>query len=241
MTNTSLQATDLWKSYKRAVVCGVSLEVNQGEIVGLLGPNGAGKTTSFYMMIGLVQPDKGSVSLDGQSIGHLPVYRRAKLGLGYLPQEPSIFRGLTVENNLRAILQYHVKDRDEQNDIIDSLLSEFSLEHVRQSTAVTLSGGERRRVEIARTLATKPRFVLLDEPFSGIDPIVVNEIRELIFHLKDRNIGVLITDHNVRETLGIVDHAYILNEGKVLMKGLPQEIVENEMVRKVYLGERFNL
>lgn len=236
-----LEAKDLWKSYKRAIVCGVSLEVNQGEVVGLLGPNGAGKTTSFYMMIGLVTPDKGQVLLDGQDICHLPVYRRAQKGIGYLPQEPSIFRGLSVENNLRAILQFHIKSREEQNEIIDQLLAEFAIEHIRHSPAIALSGGERRRVEIARTIATQPRFVLLDEPFSGIDPIAVNEIRELIQHLKSRNIGVLITDHNVRETLDIVDHAYILNEGKVLMKGTPTQIVENEMVRRVYLGDRFKM
>ena len=237
-----LKAEKLWKSYnKRTVVFGVDLEIQQGEIIGLLGPNGSGKTTTFYMITGLVKPDKGKILINNSNVSHLPMYRRAELGIGYLPQEPSIFRGLTVENNFRAILQYQNLSRGEQDKVIEDILAEFSLQHVRRDSALTLSGGERRRVEIARTLLTNPKFILLDEPFSGIDPIAINDLRNLIVHLKDRNIGILITDHNVRETLDIVDQAYIIHEGKVLMRGRPSQIIENDAVRKIYLGDRFQL
>ncbi len=239
---TGLQAHNLGKSYKnKPVLRKVSVSVQRGEAVGLLGPNGAGKTTCFYIMTGLISPTEGRVELDGTSITSLPMYRRARLGIGYLPQESSIFRGLNVENNIRAILETVEKNRDRRESMLDELLEEFSIAHLRQTPALALSGGERRRVEIARALASKPSFILLDEPLAGIDPIAVNDIRDLIAHLKDRGLGVLITDHNVRETLEIVDRAYILHEGVVLMEGTADEIVSHKDVRRVYLGERFSL
>ena len=241
-SQTGLVASNLGKQFKkRPVVRGVSIHVERSEAVGLLGPNGAGKTTCFYMITGLIKPDFGSVLLDGQDITNLPMYRRARLGIGYLPQEASIFRGMTVENNIRAVLEVVEPNRDQREATLDSLLAEFSIEHLRRSPAVALSGGERRRVEIARALASQPAFILLDEPLAGIDPIAVGDIRDLVSHLKDRGIGVLITDHNVRETLDIVDRAYILHEGVLLMEGLPSEIVAHEGVRRVYLGDRFSL
>ena len=226
---------------KRPVVRSVSLEVQRGEVVGLLGPNGAGKTTCFYMITGLVQPDTGTVILDGNDITDLPMYRRARLGIGYLPQEASIFRGLSVENNIRAVLEVTEPSRERREAILDALLAEFSITHLRRAPAMALSGGERRRVEIARALASNPHFVLLDEPFAGIDPIAVGDIRELVAHLKDRGIGVLITDHNVRETLDVIDRAYIIHDGSMLMEGAPSDIVGNADVRRVYLGDRFSL
>jgi lipopolysaccharide export system ATP-binding protein len=225
----------------RPVLRDVSLEVQRGEAVGLLGPNGAGKTTSFYCITGLISADYGSIFLDGADISDLPMYRRARLGIGYLPQEASIFRGLTVEQNVRAILELVEPDEDRRDALLDDLLAEFSISHLRRTPALALSGGERRRVEIARALASHPSFMLLDEPLAGIDPIALGEIRDLISHLKDRGIGVLITDHNVRETLDIVDRAYILHDGAVLMEGRPSEIVAHKDVRRVYLGERFRL
>ncbi len=239
---TGLVAHNLGKSFKqRPVVRGVSVSVQRGEAVGLLGPNGAGKTTCFYMITGLIAADYGTIVLDGQDITALPMYRRARLGIGYLPQEASIFRGLSVENNIRSVLEVVEKNRDAREAMLDELLAEFSITHLRRAPALALSGGERRRVEISRALATQPHFILLDEPLAGIDPIAVNEIRELISHLRDRGIGVLITDHNVRETLDIVDRAYIMHEGVVLMAGAPADIVVHEDVRRVYLGERFSL
>ena len=225
----------------RKVVKGASLYVRRGEAVGLLGPNGAGKTTIFYMITGLIQADRGRIELDGHDITTLPMYQRARLGIGYLPQEASIFRGMTVEANIRAVLEVVEPEIDRRQAMLDNLLAEFSISHLRRTPALALSGGERRRVEIARALACQPSFVLLDEPLAGIDPIAVNDIRDLIKHLKDRGIGVLITDHNVRETLEIVDRAYILHDGRVLMEGRPSEIVAHEDVRRVYLGERFSL
>lgn len=240
--NQGLVARNLGKRFKkRPVVRDVSLVVDRGEAVGLLGPNGAGKTTCFYMITGLLTPDYGNVFLDGHDVTALPMYRRARIGIGYLPQESSIFRGLTVEDNILAILEITESDRDRRHAFLDDLLAEFSISHLRQTPAIALSGGERRRVEIARALATFPQFILLDEPLAGIDPIAVSDIRDLVSHLKDRGIGVLITDHNVRETLEIVDRAYIIHEGTVLMQGRPQEIVAHEDVRRVYLGERFSL
>ena len=237
-----LYATGLGKRYKkRPVVRNVSLSVQRGEAVGLLGPNGAGKTTTFYMITGLVQPDEGRVMMDGHDVTMLPMYRRARLGLGYLPQEASIFRGLTVEQNISAALEVVEPEGDRRAAMLDELLAEFGIAHLRRAPALALSGGERRRCEIARALATHPSYILLDEPLAGIDPIAVGEIRDLVKHLKDRGIGVLITDHNVRETLEIIDRAYILHDGKVLMEGNPQEIVANEDVRRVYLGEKFSL
>ena len=238
----SLTADNLGKRFdKRPVVRGVSLTINRGEVVGLLGPNGAGKTTCFYLITGLITPDYGTITLDGQDITELPMYRRARLGLGYLPQEASIFRGLTVENNIRAVLEVVEPSRERRETLLEALLGEFSITHLRRTPALALSGGERRRVEIARALASRPHFVLLDEPLAGIDPIAINDIRELISHLKDRGIGVLITDHNVRDTLEIIDRAYIIHDGMVLMEGPPSDIVGNEDVRRVYLGDRFNL
>jgi lipopolysaccharide export system ATP-binding protein len=237
-----LVARGLGKRYrKRPVVRGVSLSVARGEAVGLLGPNGAGKTTTFYMMTGLVAPDEGQVLLDGNDVTLLPMYRRARLGIGYLPQEASIFRGLSVEDNIRATLEVAEPSRERREQMLDALLAEFGIAHLRRAPALALSGGERRRCEIARALATHPSYILLDEPLAGIDPIAVGEIRDLVKHLKDRGIGVLITDHNVRETLEIIDRAYILHEGQVLMEGRPEEIVAHEGVRRVYLGERFSL
>jgi lipopolysaccharide export system ATP-binding protein len=232
----------LVKSYKRRmVVGGVSLGVRRGESVGLLGPNGAGKTTCFYMITGLEPPDSGQISLDGHDITKMPMYRRARLGIGYLPQEASIFRGLSVEDNIRAVLEIVEPDRKERDRQLDELLDEFKITHLRKSPSIALSGGERRRCEIARALASKPAFMLLDEPFAGIDPIAVSDIQELVRHLTRRGIGVLITDHNVRETLGLIDRAYILAAGKVLTHGSPQEIVNNADVRRLYLGDQFTL
>ncbi len=237
-----LVAQHLGKSFKkRPVVRDVSISVQRGEAVGLLGPNGAGKTTCFYMITGLIAADSGTITLDGQDITALPMYRRARLGIGYLPQEASIFRGMTVENNIRSVLEVVESDRDAREAMLDELLAEFSVTHLRRAPALALSGGERRRVEIARALAGQPHFILLDEPLAGIDPIAVNDIRELVGHLRDRGIGVLITDHNVRETLDLVDRAYILHDGVVLMEGRPDEIVAHEGVRRVYLGDRFSL
>ena len=237
-----LVATSVGKTYKkRPVVRNVTLNVRRGEAVGLLGPNGAGKTTTFYMIVGLVRPDTGSISLDGADITGLPMYRRAQLGIGYLPQEASVFRGLNVEQNIMAALEVVEADPDRRDRMLDELLAEFGIAHLRRTPALALSGGERRRVEIARALATQPGYILLDEPLAGIDPIAVGEIRDLVSHLKDRGIGVLITDHNVRETLEIIDRAYILHDGQVLMEGRPDEVVANAEVRRVYLGEKFSL
>lgn len=237
-----LIAQDIGKRYKkRPVVSGVSLSIQRGEAVGLLGPNGAGKTTCFYMITGLVQPDYGRVILDGQDITNLPMYRRARAGIGYLPQEASIFRGLSVEGNIRAVLEVVEKKREVREAMLEALLAEFSITHLRRTPALALSGGERRRVEIARALASNPHFILLDEPFAGIDPIAVGDIRDLVSHLKGRGIGVLITDHNVRETLDVIDRAYIIHNGRMLMEGSPSDIVDNEDVRRVYLGDRFSL
>ncbi len=237
-----LRAQNLRKSYaRRVVVSEVNLHVKCGEAVGLLGPNGAGKTTCFSIITGLIKADSGSVYLDGYDITSLPMYRRARLGIGYLPQETSIFRGLSVENNIKAILELVEPDYDQREERLEMLLDEFSIKHIRRSPALALSGGERRRTEIARALASNPHFMLLDEPLAGIDPIAVAEIRDLISHLKDKNIGVLITDHNVRDTLGIVDRAYIISDGLVLKEGVPEEIVADAAVRRVYLGEEFRL
>lgn len=243
-----LEVEHLRKRYgSRVVVKDVSLTVVAGEVVGLLGPNGAGKTTCFYMVVGLVPMDEGTIRLDGQPISHLPIHRRARLGLSYLPQEPSVFRRLTVEENVRAVLELQLDDRQrplreaEIRERLDALLDDLQIAHLRTNPALSLSGGERRRVEIARALAARPRFILLDEPFAGIDPIAVIEIQRIVRFLKERGIGVLITDHNVRETLGICDHAYIINDGEVLAAGRPDEIVGDESVRRVYLGEHFRM
>lgn len=237
-----LTTEHLSKSYKkRPVIRDVSFSIQRGEAVALLGPNGAGKTTCFYMITGLIAPDGGYILLDGQDITSLPMYRRSRLGVGYLPQESSIFRGLNVEENLRAVIESQKLSADDQELLLEDLMNEFGIEHLRRTPAVALSGGERRRVEIARALAARPQFILLDEPLAGIDPIAVADIRNLISHLKDRGIGVLITDHNVRDCLGIVDRAYILHDGKVLMTGSPEEIINNDDVRRVYLGEGFKL
>lgn len=236
-----LSALNISKCYRRRlVVRDVSVSVRRGEVVGLLGPNGAGKTTCFYMIMGLVKPDYGDVILDGERITTLPMYRRARLGIGYLPQEASVFRGLSVEDNIRAVLEVVEPARDAREATLDSLLAEFAISHLRRVPSIALSGGERRRVEIARALATNPKFILLDEPFAGIDPIAVAEIRSLVAHLKDRGIGVVITDHNVRETLDVIDRAYIMHDGMLLMEGTPDAIVGNPDVRRVYLGERFS-
>ena len=237
-----LSVQHLSKAYKkRPVLRDVSFNLQRGEAVALLGPNGAGKTTCFYIATGLISADGGYILLDGQDITGLPMYRRARLGVGYLPQESSIFRGLNVEQNIRAVIESQDLDEDDQDLLLEELLSEFGIEHLRRTPALALSGGERRRVEIARALAARPDFVLLDEPLAGIDPIAVGEIRTLISHLKDRGIGVLITDHNVRDCLGIVDRAYILHDGRVLMEGDAEAIINDENVRKVYLGEGFKL
>lgn len=242
MNNKILKALNLAKSYhKKIVIRDVSLEVKQGEIVGLLGPNGAGKTTSFYMIVGLIPNDSGSIFIDKIDITHLPMYQRARLGIGYLPQEASIFRGMTVEQNIMAILEISEANIVKRKEKLNELLEEFSITHIRKSHALSLSGGERRRVEIARSLATNPSFILLDEPFAGVDPIAVNDIVEMINQLKKRHIGILITDHNVRETLSIVDRAYIVYDGKILISGTKNEIIENEQVRKVYLGADFKI
>ena len=241
-SSSVLRAEALMKRYrKRTVVSDVSLTVESGEIVGLLGPNGAGKTTCFYMILGLVPIDRGSVTLDGEDLTHLPIYRRSRLGLSYLPQEASIFRKLTVAQNIQAVLELQGVESEAVQGRLEALLDDLHIGHLRASPALSLSGGERRRVEIARALATNPRFILLDEPFAGVDPIAVLDIQQIIRFLKERGIGVLITDHNVRETLGICDHAYIINQGAVLAFGKPQEIIYNEAVRKVYLGENFRL
>ena len=242
-----LSAKGLMKTYgKRTVVKDVGLEVKSGEVVGLLGPNGAGKTTSFYMIVGLVPSDRGEISLDGKLISNLAIHERARLGLSYLPQEASVFRKLNVAENIQAVLELQKIDgqslsKSEISSKLDELLQELQISHLRNNPALSLSGGERRRVEIARALASNPKFILLDEPFAGVDPIAVGEIQRIVKFLRDRNIGVLITDHNVRETLGICDHAYIISDGKVLAQGLPSNIIENEEVRQVYLGENFRM
>lgn len=238
----TLIARGLSKSYKgRQVVSGVSFGIRAGEAVGLLGPNGAGKTTCFYMVTGLVPVDQGTIELDGYDVTALPMYRRARLGVGYLPQEASIFRGLSVEQNILAILEVRERDRSRRKQRLDELLEEFNIAHLRKSPSIALSGGERRRLEIARALASDPQFMLLDEPFAGVDPIAVSDIQQLVRHLTGRGIGVLITDHNVRETLGLVERAYIIHAGQVLTHGLPSQIVENPDVRRLYLGESFSL
>ena len=240
--NAGLKVVNLRKSYKnRLIIRDVTLDLARGEVVGLLGPNGSGKTTSFYAIAGLILPEAGQVIIDGQDVTDLPMYRRARLGIGYLPQEMSIFRGLSVEDNILAILDISVKDGHKRRERLEELLSDFSIEHLRRAPALALSGGERRRVEIARCLAANPRYLLLDEPFAGVDPISVGYIRNLVTELKTRGIGVLITDHNVRETLEIVDRAYILHEGAMLMSGSPRDVVQNENVRRVYLGDNFNI
>ncbi|WP_340253410.1 LPS export ABC transporter ATP-binding protein [Roseobacter sp. HKCC-CH-9208] len=237
-----LIVSNLRKSYRRRpVIRDVSMELRRGEVVALLGPNGSGKTTSFYAIAGLVTPDGGKVMLDGHDVTRLPMYRRARAGIGYLPQEMSIFRGLSVEANILSILEISEKDAVTRRKRLEDLLSDFSIEHLRRAPALSLSGGERRRVEIARCLASNPRYVLLDEPFAGVDPIAVNDIRSLVADLKTRGIGVLITDHNVRETLQIVDRAYILHDGKILMSGTSKDVVQDENVRRVYLGQNFKI
>ena len=238
----TLIARGLTKTYRdRRVVGGVSLVVRRGEAVGLLGPNGAGKTTCFYIITGLVPVDEGSIEINGNDVTTMPMYRRARLGVGYLPQEASIFRGLTVEENIRAVLEVHDKDKAKREQKLDSLLAEFSISHLRKAAAISLSGGERRRLEIARALATDPTFMLLDEPFAGVDPISVADIQALVRHLTSRGIGVLITDHNVRETLGLIDRAYIIHAGEVLTHGRANDIVANPDVRRLYLGDNFSL
>ncbi|KHQ53487.1 LPS export ABC transporter ATP-binding protein [Mameliella alba] len=238
--DSGLRVEHLRKSYrKRVVIRDVSLRVDRGEVAALLGPNGSGKTTSFYAIAGLVNPEGGQVLIDGYDATYLPMYRRARLGIGYLPQEMSIFRGMSVEDNIGAVLDIAERNVHRRRERLEELLGEFSIEHLRRAPALALSGGERRRVEIARCLAANPKYLLLDEPFAGVDPISVGDIRHLVADLKTRGIGVLITDHNVRETLEIVDRAYILHDGKVLMSGTPQEVVQNENVRRVYLGENF--
>lgn len=237
-----IETRELRKSYKgREVVKGISVRVDRGSVVGLLGPNGAGKTTTFYMIVGLVTPDSGEVVIDGTEVTHLPMYRRSGFGIGYLPQEASVFRKLTVEDNLRSMLETTTLTRTGQREKTESLLQEFHIAHVRDRKGIELSGGERRRVEIARALATDPNFLLLDEPFTGIDPISLGELQDMIGYLKQRGIGVLITDHNVRETLAIVDHAYIVNEGEVLIAGDSRTIIDSEIARKFYLGDNFYL
>lgn len=237
-----LRAENLQKLYgSRKVVKGISLEVEQGEIVGLLGPNGAGKTTSFYMIVGMVQPNFGSIYLDNKPITKFPMYRRAQNGIGYLAQEASVFRKLSVEDNILAVLQFTNRTKQEQRDKLESLIDEFSLGHVRKNRGDLLSGGERRRTEIARCLASDPKFILLDEPFAGVDPIAVEDIQSIVAHLKDRNIGILITDHNVQETLAITDRTYLMFEGSILKEGTPEELAQDETVRRVYLGESFEL
>lgn len=237
-----LEAQGLLKIYKkRKVVNDVSLYVDQGQIVGLLGPNGAGKTTSFYMIVGLIQPEEGKILLDGEEITHLPTYKRAQRGIGYLPQEASVFRKLTVENNIMAVLEFTDLSKKQRKEKMEDLIREFGLEHVRKSKGDTLSGGERRRTEIARALATDPKFILLDEPFAGIDPIAVEDIQEIVSRLKMRNIGILITDHNVQETLSITDRSYLLYQGEILKYGTSEELSEDEEVRRLYLGKSFEL
>lgn len=238
----TLVARNLTKAYRgRRVVNGVSFGVRAGEAVGILGPNGAGKTTCFYMVTGLVPVDDGSIEIDGFDVTEMPMYRRSRLGIGYLPQEASIFRGLSVENNIKAVLEVVEKNRQRRTEQLDALLDEFKIGHLRKAAAISLSGGERRRLEIARALASRPNFMLLDEPFAGIDPIAIADIQQLVRHLTSRGIGVLITDHNVRETLGLVDRAYIIHAGQVLTHGRPEEIVANPDVRRLYLGDQFTL
>ena len=240
--DAGLHIRNLRKSYKRRLVIrDVSIDLNRGEVVALLGPNGSGKTTCFYSIAGLVTPEGGQVIIDGQDVTALPMYRRARMGIGYLPQEVSICRGRSVQDNIRAVLEIAITDRHKRRERLEDLLSEFSITHLRQAPALALSGGERRRVEIARCLAADPKYLLLDEPFAGVDPIAVGEIRHLVHDLKSRGIGVLITDHNVRETLEIVDRAYILHDGKVLMSGTTDEVVRDETVRRVYLGQNFRI
>ncbi len=240
--NSGLRIENLRKAYKkRVVIRDVTIELNRGEVVALLGPNGCGKTTTFYAVAGLVYPEGGHVLIDGRDVTGLPMYRRARLGVGYLPQEMSIFRGMSVEDNIASVLEISERDRHKRRERLEELLSDFSIEHLRGAPALALSGGERRRVEIARCLAADPKYLLLDEPFAGVDPISVGDIRHLVADLKKRGIGVLITDHNVRETLEIVDRAYILHDGKVLMSGTPGDVVENENVRRVYLGDNFRI
>ena len=238
--NKGLEVSNLGKSFKnKPIVRGINLNISRGEIVGLLGPNGAGKTTSFYLIMGLVSPDYGTIKLNGENITDLPVHLRAKSGLGYLPQESSIFRGMSVEQNILAILELVEKDNDKRHIFLDNLLAEFSISHLRRASAITLSGGERRRVEIARALASQPSFLLLDEPLAGIDPISIAEISDLVKQVKDRNVGVLVTDHNVRDTLEIVDRAYIIHNGVILKDGKPKEIIKDSNVKQVYLGNKF--
>mgnify|MGYP001326415286 CR=1 FL=1 len=238
--NKGLEVSNLGKSFQnKPIVRGINLNITRGEIVGLLGPNGAGKTTSFYLIMGLVSPDYGTIKLNGENITDLPVHLRAKSGLGYLPQESSIFRGMSVEQNILAILELVEKDNDKRHIFLDNLLAEFSISHLRRASAITLSGGERRRVEIARALASQPSFLLLDEPLAGIDPISIAEISDLVKQVKDRNVGVLVTDHNVRDTLEIVDRAYIIHNGLILKDGKPKEIIKDSNVKQVYLGNRF--
>lgn len=240
--NASFHARDLKKTYNgRDVVKSVSIDVERGEVVGLLGPNGAGKTTSFYMMVGLVKADKGQINLDSEDVTELPLHVRARKGIGYLPQEASVFRELTVEENIFSVLELRDLSFKQRANLLDNLISDFGLDHIRKSKGRELSGGERRRVEIARALALDPKFVLLDEPFAGVDPLAVHDIQSIIKRLKQKNIGVLITDHNVRETLGIVDRAYIMSRGELLVSGTPDEIVNNEVARKFYLGEEFKM
>ena len=237
-----LYVNKISKTYgNKEVIRDITISIKRGEIVGLLGPNGAGKTTCFYMISGLISPDYGKILLDGKDITDLPIYKRAKSGIGYLPQEISIFRGMTVEQNIQSILALNSSSRIEKETSLEELLAEFSLTHLRRTSSLALSGGERRKVEIARALASQPAFILLDEPLAGIDPIAIEEIRELIKHIKDRGVGVLITDHNVKETLELIDRAYIIHQGKVLMTGRPDEIIADEDVRKVYLGDKFNI
>ena len=238
--NLGLKIKNLRKSFKsKPILRNINLKLNRGEAVAILGPNGAGKTTCFYTIAGLISADVGEIILDGEIVTNLPVYRRALMGLNYLPQEASIFRGLNVEKNINAILELSIKDKTKRREKLDTLLAEFSITHLKQTSALALSGGERRRVEIARCLANNPKYILLDEPFAGVDPIAVEEIRVLVSHLKNKGIGVLITDHNVRETLKIVDRAYILHDGKVVMSGKPSEVINDKTVKKIYLGESF--
>ena len=235
-----LKANNIFKSYKgRKVVNDISIEVNQGEIIGLLGPNGAGKTTSFYMIVGLIKPDSGTISIDDYDITNFPMYLSAQKGIGYLAQEPSVFRKLSVEDNIKAVLELTEMSKEEQLNKMETLIEEFGLQKIRKSRGDLLSGGERRRTEIARALATDPKFVLLDEPFAGVDPIAVEDIQKIVFHLKKKNIGILITDHNVQETLAITDRTYLMFEGNILKAGKPEELAEDKMVRKLYLGQNF--
>jgi lipopolysaccharide export system ATP-binding protein len=241
MINKILLAKNISKSYgDKLVIRDISIEIKQGEVVGLLGPNGAGKTTTFYMIVGLVKADKGNIFLNQSDITNFAIHQRASLGIGYLPQEASIFRGMNVEENIMAVLEIVERNKNKRKEKLEALLEEFSITHIRKSNAMALSGGERRRTEIARALATDPSFILLDEPFAGVDPIAVNDIRAMVSHLSNRGIGVLITDHNVRETLSIVDRAYIVYDGKILFSGNRQEVIDNQDVRKVYLGENFS-